>query len=415
MEFIRVCGGSKLQGTMRVQGAKNAVLPILAATLCTRASCELRGCPDITDVHTALEILRALGCAAAFAKGDIQVDARQASAGEISPALAGKMRSSVTFLGALLSCFGAACLPLPGGCVLGARPLDLHLQGLEALGAKVQLSDDRLRCRGRLKGGTVILRYPSVGATENLLLAALGASEPVTILGAAREPEIEDLANFLNACGAKVSGAGSSRIRVRSGVRRGCVYRVMPDRMAAASCLCAAAATGGSVRLKNARPEHLLPVLRTLTAAGCDIETAEDMIRLRAGALRAVPPIVTAPYPGFPTDAQAPVMAALLKAEGTTVFDETVFENRYRHVPALRRLGAQIRVRGSIASVRGVRRLYGADMTATDLRGGAAMLIAALSAEGESRIYAPEHLARGYEHVTENLRSLGAVLSTENG
>lgn len=414
MSYIRVTGGKPLRGTLAVQGAKNAVLPILAATLCTRSRCVLRGCPEISDVHSAIEILRALGCAAEMQNDTVTVDAAQASGCEIAPELARKMRSSVTFLGALVACCGAARVPLPGGCVLGKRPLDLHLQGLEALGTEVLLEDGCLLCRGKPRGGTALLRYPSVGATENLMLAALGAGETVTILGAAKEPEIEDLASFLNACGADVRGAGSNRIQVFSAPKRGCEYSVLPDRMAAASYLCAAAAVGGDLCLTRVRPEHLRPVLDTLFAAGCEVEASEDRICLRAAALQAPPPIVTAPYPGFPTDAQAPVMAALLRASGTTVFDETVFEDRYRHVPALRQLGAEIRVCGSIASVRGVETLTGADMTATDLRGGAAMLIAALSARGESRIFAPEHLARGYEHLTENLRALGAEVTLEN-
>lgn len=413
MNFIRVCGGNRLRGTLRVQGAKNAALPILAATLLCGERCELRGCPDISDVHTAVAILRSLGCEAAFDQGIVTVDAKNACITQIAPALAGRMRSSVTFLGPLLARFGAACVPLPGGCVLGTRPLDLHLAGLEALGAEASCAGGAIVCRGRLHGGTVILRYPSVGATENLMLAACGACAPVTVLGAAKEPEIEDLAGFLNACGADVRGAGSARICVHRGVRHGCVYDILSDRMAAASYLCVAAACGGSLTLLGARPAQIKPVLDTLCAAGCRISAENDRITLAADALHAAPPVVTGPYPAFPTDAQAPVMAALLRAEGTTVFDETVFENRYRHVPALCRLGADIRVQGSIASVRGVCSLRGAVMEATDLRGGAAMLIAALSAEGESRIYAPEHLARGYEHLTENLTALGARITNE--
>ena len=414
MPCIRVIGGRPLHGCLSIQGAKNAVLPIMAATLCTKGRCTLLGCPDICDVHTAIEILQTLGCEAEFDHGTVRIDTGARSGAAIPPPLAEKMRSSVTFLGALMSAAGEATVPLPGGCVLGARPLDLHLSGLQTLGAEVSAEDGTIRCRGRLCGGTVVLRYPSVGATENLMLAALDAEAPVTIIGAAKEPEIVDLGDFLNACGAQVSGAGSATIRVSGGAKQGCTYRVMPDRMAAASYLCAAAASGGSLTLTETEPTQIEAVLSVLRASGCEIETAPGRIALKAGALRAVPPVVTGPYPAFPTDAQAPVMAALCRAEGVTVFDETVFENRYRHVPALVRLGADIQVSGSIARVRGVRSLHGADMIATDLRGGAAMLIAALSAEGESRIFEPRHLLRGYEHICANLRSVGAEVTAED-
>ncbi len=408
MSFIQVRGGRPLRGTLAVQGSKNAALPLLAATLCTGKRCTLRGCPDISDVHTAIEILKALGCAATFDRSGATIDAGSLCCAALPPEPAGKMRASVSFLGALVCACGEASVPLPGGCVLGARPLDLHLSGLEALGATIDVDGSTIRCRGPLRGGTVILRYPSVGATENLLLAGCGAQGPVTILGAAREPEIEDLAGFLNRCGADIRGAGTGHIRILRGPDRGADYRVMPDRMAAASWLCAAAAAGGEIRLTGIRPDTLAPVLTALQAAGCSVQTTDSRIWLSAGPLQAIAPVVTGPYPDFPTDAQAPLMAALLRARGVTVFCETVFENRYRHVPALRALGADIRVSGRVASVRGVSRLRGAEMEATDLRGGMAMLIAALSAEGVSRIMDAQHLSRGYEQLCEGCRRLGA-------
>lgn len=414
MGWIRITGGRPLHGCLTVQGSKNAALPILAATLATKDRCVLHGCPDIQDVHTALALLRGLGCRAAFDGGTVTVDARERQGCAPDPALAGRMRASVLLLGALLAAEGRARIPLPGGCVLGARPLDLHLQALQALGASVEQEPAQLVCSApKLRGGTVLLRYPSVGATENLMLAALAASGQVTIVGAAREPEIADLAAFLRACGAQVSGAGSSVVKIFPGRLHGCSYTVMPDRMAAATLLCAAASAGGCVRLENVRPQELEPVLETLRRAGCELAREQTALELRAGALHAAPPVVTAPYPGFPTDAQAPMMAALLRAEGVSVFDETVFEDRYRHVPALRRLGAQIEIAGAVARVRGVRRLHGAELTATDLRGGAAMLIAALAAEGESRLLETQHLLRGYERLPERLRRLGAQV-TEN-
>ncbi len=406
MEYLRIVGGRPLNGTLTVQGSKNAVLPILAAALLTKDRCLLTGCPDISDVHTALVILQTLGCSASFSDGSVTLDAAACS-GRIPPRLAADMRASVIFLGALLARNGEAEVPLPGGCVLGLRPLDLHLKGLQALGVRVTCAEDWIFCRGPVHGGTVLLRYPSVGATENLILAGCAAKTPVTILGAAREPEIEALADFLNACGAEVRGAGSSRIRIMKGPQHGCRYAVPTDRIAAATWLCAAAACPGQIRLRHVVPSELKPVLSVLRDAGCEIEIGEQEIFMKAGPLRAVRPIVTGPYPAFPTDVQAPMMAALLKAEGTTVFDETVFENRFRHVPALVRLGADIRVCGRIASVRGVRMLLGCEMEATDLRGGAAMLIAALSAEGESRILQTQHLRRGYAQLCQTVNSLG--------
>lgn len=408
MNYLRVRGGRPLRGTLAVQGSKNAALPILAATLCTGASCTLRGCPDIRDVHTAIDILRILGCTAEFDRGTVRVDAASAGQASVPDALAGKMRASVLFLGPLLATRGRAELPLPGGCVLGKRPLDLHLRGLETLGISTEVDSGTIRCAGAVQSGTVLLRYPSVGATENLLLAACGARGPVTLIGAAREPEIVDLARFLSACGAKITGAGSTVIRVTAGPCRGCDYRVMPDRMAAATWLCAAQTSGGDLTLTGISPTLLRPVTDALAAAGAQLTKGTDRIRLQASPLHAIGPIVTAPHPGFPTDAQAPLMAALLRAEGTTLFAETVFENRFRHVSALQKLGADVRVSGSVACVRGVLALHGADLEATDLRGGAAMLLAALGAEGESRIFAPEHLSRGYDDLLNTLTKLGA-------
>ena len=409
MKYLCIRGGRALNGAVSVQGAKNAVLPLLAAALAVADRCTLENCPDIRDVHIALELLRSLGCRAAFADGTVEVDSTDRSGTALDPALAGRMRASVLFLGALTAAAGRAEIPLPGGCCLGERPLDLHLRALEALGATITERDGSYACRAeRLRGTTVLLRYPSVGATENLMLAALAAEGETTLLGAAREPEITELAAFLNACGARIFGAGSSTLHIRGGALHGCRWRVMPDRMAAATLLCAAASAGGDVLLERVRPCELEPVTAALRRAGCTVQAEEETVRLRAGRLHAIPPIVTAPYPGFPTDAQAPLMAALLKAEGTTVLEETVFENRFRHVPALRRLGGNVRLAGRMASICGVPALHGCRMEATDLRGGAAMLIGALGALGESRLENIGHLERGYAQLSQTLRLLGA-------
>jgi UDP-N-acetylglucosamine 1-carboxyvinyltransferase len=413
MEMIRIQGGRPLRGTLAVQGSKNAVLPILAATAAVPGRFVLSNCPSIRDVAVTCSLLEGLGLSVTEEGDRLFLDSRGPVGTAPDAALAGLLRSSVLLLGALLTRRGEASVPLPGGCPLGARPLDLHLRALEALGVQVRCEGDRLLCRGRPRGGTVLLRYPSVGATENLLLAALGAAGPVCILGAAREPEIRELAAFLSDCGAEVRGAGTSCVRVLPAPLRGTSHRIRPDRMEAATWLCAAAATGGGLRLTDCIPDQLRPVLEVLRRAGCEIAAGRDSLTLRAGALRSPGAVVTGPYPGFPTDAQAPVMAALLRAGGSTVFEETVFDRRFRHVPALRAFGAEIETAGRVARVRGVEALHGAEAAATDLRGGAAMVIAALAAEDESRITQAWHLDRGYAHFVERLRSLGAEASDE--
>ena len=323
-----------------------------------------------------------------------------------------KMRAAVLFLGPLLARFGTAELSLPGGCVLGARPIDLHLRGLRRMGAEITLDGEHISARtDGLHGCTVALPLPSVGATENLILAALGCRGTLTLCNAAREPEIGDLIVFLRACGADIRGEGSL-LRIRGGVPlTGACHTVLPDRMEAATYLAAAAATRGDVTLTNVRPEHLTAVLAALERAGCTLTQQNGSLRLRCSRLRAAGPIRTAPYDGFPTDAQAPLMAAMAVAEGVTVFEENLFENRFRHVPALRALGAHIHAARRYAVVTGVRELHGASMTATDLRGGAAMVIGALCARGESELAGTAHLKRGYAQLVPTLRACGADIT----
>ena len=300
-----------------------------------------------------------------------------------------------------------------GGCELGPRPIDLHLAGLRSLGAEIREQGGTLCCTAAaLSGGRIVLSIPSVGATENLMLAGCGASGVTVIENAAREPEIEDLQNFLNACGAKVSGAGTGTVTVEGGKPlHGCSYPVMPDRIVAATYLCACTAAGGDIFLRGAREEHLSAVTALLRQAGCTLLPEKEGIRCtcaqRPGAVRAVH---TAPYPGFPTDAQAVLMAGLLKSRGTTVFEENIFENRYRHVDELRRMGADIRLSGRVAVVSGVEKLTGAPVESTDLRGGAALCVAAVSAEGESIVRATGHIDRGYEDIARDLTALGAQI-----
>ena len=415
-QFI-IRGGRRLRGEASLQGAKNSVLPILAATLLTADQVELRGCPRLRDVDASVRILQALGCQAHWEGDTLLADTRELEGCAISDALMREMRSSAIFLGAILARCGQAELSYPGGCELGPRPIDLHLSGLRALGAEIDDAGGVLHCKAaRLVGREIVLSLPSVGATENLMLAACGASGITTIANAAREPEIVDLQNFLTACGARVSGAGTSTVSVEGGrPLHGCTYTVMPDRIVAATFLCAAASAGGEIFLRGAREEHLSTVTAVLREAGCSIRSGGEGIACTCkGRLSAVRPVRTAPYPGFPTDAQAILMAALLRSRGATVFEENMFENRYRHVDELTRMGAGIRVSGRVAVVSGVERLHGAPVRSTDLRGGAALCVAALAAEGETRVSEVSHIDRGYADLTGDLRALGAeALRTE--
>lgn len=408
--FIR--GGGSLRGEVTVQGAKNSVLPILAATLLTGDTVELRGCPRLRDVDASIKILEALGCRARWKRdGILLVDTAGLRGWGISDQLMREMRSSAIFLGAILARQKQAELSYPGGCELGPRPIDLHLSGLRDLGAEIDDASGTLHCKARrLKGREIVLSLPSVGATENLMLAACGATGVTTVANAAQEPEIVDLQNFLIACGARVSGAGSSTVTVEGGHRlHGCTYTVMPDRIAAATYLCAVAAAGGDVFLRNAREEHLSTVTAVLREAGCSVVSDAAGIACSAqDRLLSVRPVRTAPYPGFPTDAQAILMAALLRSRGATLIEENIFENRYRHVDELSRMGANIRVSGRAAVVTGVETLHGASVRCTDLRGGAALCVAALAAEGETRISELDHIDRGYEDIVRDLSALGA-------
>ena len=412
MSQLIVRGGRRLEGETEIQGAKNSVLPILAATLLTAGQVELRGCPRLRDVDASVRILEGLGCTARWEGADVLVvDTQNLSGCAISEALMREMRSSAIFLGAILARCGEAELSYPGGCELGPRPIDLHLSGLRDLGAEIDDAGGVLHGRApRLQGREIVLSLPSVGATENLMLAACGASGVTTITGAAQEPEILDLQNFLSACGAKVSGAGTSTVSVVGGrPLRGCTYTVMPDRIVAATYLCAAASAGGEVFLRRAREEHLSTVTAVLREAGCAIRSdGRGIACVCRERPNAVHPVRTAPYPGFPTDAQAILMAALLRCRGAAMFEENMFENRYRHVGELARMGAGIQVSGRTAVVTGVERLHGAPVRCTDLRGGAALCVAALAAEGETEISETGHIARGYEDIARDLRNLGA-------
>ena len=411
MNQLLVSGGNRLQGEVRIQGAKNSVLPILAATLLTRQQVILRNCPHLRDVDASVRILHALGCDARWEEDALVVDTGGMTGCAVSDDLMREMRSSAVFLGAILARCGEAELSYPGGCELGPRPIDLHLAGLRRLGAQIDDRGGMLTCTApRLTGQEIVLGFPSVGATENLMLAACGAEGTTVISNAACEPEIEELQAFLNACGGKVQGGGTPTVRVEGGrPLHGCTFTIMPDRIVTATYLCAAAAAGGEVFLRGARERHLSAVTAVLREAGCEIRAdGEGLFCAGPQQLCAVSPVRTAPYPGFPTDAQAVLMAALLRSRGATVFEENLFENRYRHVGELARMGAEIRVSGRVAVVSGVERLHGAAVRCTDLRGGAALCVAALAAEGTSRVWETGHIHRGYEDSARDLRALGA-------
>lgn len=410
MSIWRISGGNRLNGDIRIQGAKNAVLPIIAASIVTGCETELINCPRLSDVEAAMCILRHLGCIAERDGDTLYIDSRGMSATDIPHELMREMRSSVIFLGAILARAHSAQLYYPGGCELGVRPIDLHLDALRALGAQISDSGGKLECSDSgLKGTRINLSFPSVGATENIMLAACAASGETVITNAAREPEIVDLQDYLRKLGVCVFGAGTPTISI-SGFNPVQVvgHRVMTDRIAAATMLCCTAATGGKVRLLSVEPAHFETISEALEYMGCQIERGSTEITISSnGILRAPKPVVTKPYPGFPTDAQPLLMAACLKADGTAVFTENIFENRYRHAVELRKLGSDISVVGRVAMVTGVPKLIAAPVTATDLRGGAALVVAALAAEGETQLYDVGHIVRGYERLDEHLRALG--------
>lgn len=416
MDIWHIRGGNTLEGACFVQGSKNATLPIIAASIISPARSELMNVPQLRDVDAALRILRHLGCTAEQRQNEVFIDSTYLSGSSIPHSLMEEMRSSVIFMGALLARCGEARLSLPGGCQLGKRPIDLHLSALRKMGAQIEEDGPEIYCRAeRLRGAEIELPFPSVGATENIMLAACSARGRTVIRGAAREPEISALQDYLAAMGAKISGAGSDTVTIEGFAASGrAVCRIIPDRIVASTIACAAAAVGGNVEMRGVAPEHFSTVLYFLNQAGCDIISNNRAVRVKSiGRLKAPGEISTQPYPGFPTDAQPVLMAALLRAEGKTVITENIFENRYRQVPELRRLGADIITQGRRAEIWGVDCLHGTALNATDLRGGAAMIVAGLSADGETVIFDDGHITRGYERFDVRLRALGADIFLE--
>lgn len=401
MQNIVIQGPCQLSGEVVVQGAKNSVLPILAASILSHGECIIKNCPNILDVQTSIEILNYLGCKTKFENSTLLVNSEIILKNEIPEHLMRRMRSSIIFLGALVARTGGAELTFPGGCNLGPRPIDIHLSSLQQLGVSIDNIHGALECKilDKIVGTDIVLPFPSVGATENIILASSMCKGTTTIENAAREPEISDLANFLNSMGAKIKGAGSSKITIE-GVNKfhHSEYSVIPDRIVSITLMAGAAATGGNLILKKIDPNLIKSTFPIFEEAGCLIKTYENSLEVRAPKnLKSVKEIRTMPYPGFPTDAQAPVMAMLSKSAGTSVFIETIFENRFKHTEELAKLGAKIKVNGNVAVVEGVENLFGAKIRAHDLRGAAALVIAGLASHGKTTIEGAEYFLRGYD------------------
>ena len=421
MEQLVIHGGHPLRGRVKIGGAKNAVLPIIAAALLgSRGVSVLDDVPALEDVYTISSVLRSLGVKADYAAKEhrLTIDASKIATVSAPYELVRKMRASFLIMGPLLAREGRAEISLPGGCAIGTRPIDLHLKGFEALGAQIEITQGAIHASAPhgLKGARIYFDFPSVGATENVMMAASCAEGQTILENPALEPEIVDLANYLNVMGAHIRGAGTNRIKI-DGVPglMAADYTIIPDRIEAGTYMVAAAMTGGDVFIENAISEHLKPVVAKLQEAGAEIEEDIAGIRVRAnGRMKAID-LKTMPYPGFPTDMQAQFMALLAVAEGTSVVTETVFENRFMHVEELQRMGAQIRVDGRTATVEGGRTLTGAAVRATDLRAGAAMVLAGLVADGETRVGYIHHIDRGYDDLVAKLVALGADIRRTEG
>ncbi|GIP35567.1 UDP-N-acetylglucosamine 1-carboxyvinyltransferase [Paenibacillus sp. J2TS4] len=412
MSKIIVRGGNRLTGKVKVHGAKNAVLPIIAASLLSSKGVSvIKEAPQLEDVKTIYQLIKSMGVQVKYENEVIRVDASRLDSYEAPYEWVRKMRASFLVLGPLLARVGRAKIPLPGGCAIGTRPIDQHLKGFEAMGAIIELGQGYIEAKvnGRLRGAKIYLDVASVGATENIMMAATLAEGTTYIENAAMEPEIVDLANFLNAMGARIRGAGTGMLRI-DGVDslQGAVHTVIPDRIEAGTYMVAAAITKGTLFIEGAICDHLKPVISKLREIGVRVEEDENGVEVCGeGPLRSVD-MKTLPYPGFPTDMQSQMMALLLRTEGTSLVTETVFENRFMHVDELVRMNAQIKVEGRTAVVEGNTLLKGAKVTATDLRAGAALILAALVAEGETEISGVHHIDRGYVHIVDKLKSLGA-------
>ncbi|ABW18924.1 UDP-N-acetylglucosamine 1-carboxyvinyltransferase [Alkaliphilus oremlandii] len=417
MSKIIISGGNRIHGEIRVGGAKNSVLPILAATVLNGGTNIVHDIPNLLDVDIMEKILISLGCSVERENGTIVVNSKELNNYEIPETLVREMRSSIIFLGALLSRYGKVKISYPGGCEIGQRPIDLHLKSLREMGAKIEEKHGFLNCEAKeLKGCEIQLDFPSVGATENIMLAAVFAKGTTIIRNAAREPEIIDLENFLNAMGGRVSGSGTATIRIE-GVERlyDVEHNIIPDRIVAGTYLIATAITKGEIVLRNVIHEHLQSILYKLREAGCIVQIYNHSLKLIAPKdIKAIESIRTLPYPGYPTDMQAQMMSLMTLSDGITIVTENIFENRYKHANELIRMGANIKVDGRVAIIKGVPKLSGATVVAQDLRGGAALILAGLAAEGTTIIENIKHIERGYENIHQVLNSLGANVAKDS-
>ena len=414
-ERMLITGGHALEGQVRVSGGKNTAVAVIPATLLCDEPCTIENLPDIEDVHALADILTELGAKVDYEPGNcMHVDPRPAEGTEVSYRNAQRLRASYYLLGALLGRCGKAKVPTPGGCEIGSRPVDQHLKGFRSIGADAGEIAGILTAEGTLTGGDVFFDMVTVGATVNVMLAAVKAKGQTYIYNAAKEPHIVDLANFLNSMGAKIKGAGTDTIRIR-GVQHlhGSTYAVIPDQIETGTLMICAAATGGDVIIDGCIPTHMDALSAKLLEMGVKVTNGDDAIRVHVVGPRRAINVKTQVYPGFPTDLQQPMSALLTTAKGTSLVTETIFEQRFRHLDEIRRMGAHVRVMDRTAIIEGVPELYGAPMTASDLRAGAALIVAALMARGTSEIYEPQFIDRGYEHIEDKLRSLGAEIRRE--
>lgn len=416
MDSLRIQGGKRLDGEWTVGGAKNAVLPIMAASILTDDPTTLLDCPKLSDIKYMGDILRTLGCHVTESSRELRIDPQGISSFEMPDALAKKIRSSIFMLGPILSRFHKATVTYPGGCEIGMRPIDLHIKGLRQLGVKIREEGGMIYCDGSdMRAATVHFDYPSVGATENAMMAAVSLRGKTYLHNVAREPEIADLQNYINAMGGHVTGAGTHTICVE-GVSRlhGVIYRPMPDRIVAGTLLAAAAITGGYIKLNNAPCQDMFAIFSKLQEMGCIIGEKSTVVTLNAPKqLRAFSQLQTQPHPGFPTDMQAQMLALSTLGKGTSIVVENVFESRFTHAGDLNRMGANVVVNGRMAIIQGVDTLYGSKVMARDLRGGAALVLAGLAAAGETFVDNAHYIDRGYEQLEDMLAALGADIRRE--
>ena len=409
-EKIVIHGGKPLVGTVTVSGGKNPAVAVIPATLLADDVCVIENLPDINDVHVLCEMMEYLGAKVKFENNTLWVDPRPLHTWRAPTELVRKMRASNYLMGVLLGRFGKAEVAIPGGCDIGARPMDQHIKGLNALGVEIELKQGIYRCRvDKLRGAEIYLDMPSVGATINIMLAAARAEGTTIISNAAREPHVVDLANFLSAMGARVKGAGTDVIRVQGRpTLRGARYAILPDQIETGTWMCIAAATQGDITIQNCVPFHMESVSAKLTEMGMEVEEGDDFLRVRGTGRPRPVHIKTQPYPGFPTDLQQPFTVLLSTCTGTSTVLETIYEARYGHVDHLRRMGANIRVEDRVAIITGVPELWGVPVAATDLRAGVAMIVAGLMADGTTTISNVKYIDRGYEHIVDKLLELGA-------